>query len=439
MEQHPVPRNITGFQFRLVGDMTLKQFGYLLAGGILGIIFIKLPFPYFISWPLGIAFFAAGAAFAFVPIQERPLDRWFLAFIRSVYSPTQFIWRKQNPPPAILTAKLVKKKQQKDTAKLVNHYSQSRKKLKAYLRTLPKSAAESTDKRERKQIQNILTLFSTPTASTTQLATSSINQSIKKPSEPSMKKPPVKKPTEKVVIKPSQPPPVTKETKQPNHQTTATIANKTKKLTEQIGQLKKELAGEKTDQHRVKELEAQIAQLLNEKDALLRELTELKEKLASKKEVVRPTVFKEEKPQKETVKIITPKVAKSEGFPSIPQVPNIISGIVKDNSGTLLPNILVTIRDSNGTPVRALKTNKLGQFAASTPLSAGTYTIECEDPKKKFSFAIIEITLTDDLVTPLEILAKSEKDVKREKLMKEIFGEDYQKKTTNNQQINTNR
>ena len=34
METHPVPQNISSYEFRLVGDMTLKQFLYL-AGGIL--------------------------------------------------------------------------------------------------------------------------------------------------------------------------------------------------------------------------------------------------------------------------------------------------------------------------------------------------------------------------------------------------------------------
>ncbi|EKD47460.1 MAG: hypothetical protein ACD_66C00049G0001, partial [uncultured bacterium] len=28
MEQHPVPQNVTGFQFKLIGDITLKQFAY---------------------------------------------------------------------------------------------------------------------------------------------------------------------------------------------------------------------------------------------------------------------------------------------------------------------------------------------------------------------------------------------------------------------------
>lgn len=93
MEQHPVPRNITGFQFRLIGDMTVRQFAYLLTGFVLGYLFIRL-LPSIFAWPLGIFFALAGIAFAFIPIQERPLDRWLAAFIKSITSPTQYLWHK---------------------------------------------------------------------------------------------------------------------------------------------------------------------------------------------------------------------------------------------------------------------------------------------------------------------------------------------------------
>src|SRR3990172_10529665 len=99
MEQHPVPQNVTTFQFRLIGDMTIKQFGYLAGGAILAYIFYKLPLPFFISWPLTVLCGLGGFGFAFVPIEERPMDIWVLSFFRSVYSPTQYIWQKSKPAP----------------------------------------------------------------------------------------------------------------------------------------------------------------------------------------------------------------------------------------------------------------------------------------------------------------------------------------------------
>ena len=94
MEQHPVPQNVTTFQFRLIGDMTLKQFGYLAGGAILGYISYKLPLPFFFTWPAAVAFALGGVGFAFVPVEERPMDVWFLSFVKSIYSPTQFLWQK---------------------------------------------------------------------------------------------------------------------------------------------------------------------------------------------------------------------------------------------------------------------------------------------------------------------------------------------------------
>jgi len=100
MEQHPVPQNVTTFQFRLIGDMTLKQFGYLVGGAIVAYIMYKLPLPFFFTWPLTIFSAVGGFGLAFVPIEERPMDIWVLSFIKSVYSPTQYIWSRpkaENP------------------------------------------------------------------------------------------------------------------------------------------------------------------------------------------------------------------------------------------------------------------------------------------------------------------------------------------------------
>src|SRR3972149_1976157 len=98
MEQHPVPQNVTTFQFRLIGDMTIKQFGYLAGGAILAYISYKLPLPFFFSYPLAVIFGIGGVGFAFVPVEERPMDIWVMSFIKNIYSPTQFIWSQEAQP-----------------------------------------------------------------------------------------------------------------------------------------------------------------------------------------------------------------------------------------------------------------------------------------------------------------------------------------------------
>lgn len=98
MEQHPIPRQITTFEFKLIGFMTLKQFLYL-------VIFVPLGFVIFKLFPIPIIniFFSLitvllGVALAFFPINDRPLEVWIRNFIKRLNSPTQYLFHKNNPP-----------------------------------------------------------------------------------------------------------------------------------------------------------------------------------------------------------------------------------------------------------------------------------------------------------------------------------------------------
>lgn len=93
MEQHPIPQNISSYEFRLVGDMTLKQFLQLAGGIVVGIIIFRLPLPGFVRYPLVFASVVMGITLAFVPINGRPFARYVWVFLMAIYSPTEFIWR----------------------------------------------------------------------------------------------------------------------------------------------------------------------------------------------------------------------------------------------------------------------------------------------------------------------------------------------------------
>jgi len=96
MEQHPVPQPISSYEFRLIGSMTLKQFAKLAACCLLALIFYGLPLPFFLKWPGIIFFVLLGLGLAFLPINERPLDVWIISFLKAVFSPTQYVWKKEN-------------------------------------------------------------------------------------------------------------------------------------------------------------------------------------------------------------------------------------------------------------------------------------------------------------------------------------------------------
>jgi hypothetical protein len=94
MQQHPIPQNVTAYEFHLIGNMTIKQFIELGVGVGLGVLFYSTSLISFIKWPLILLSVLGGAALAFMPFDGRPLDKMVIIFFRAVYSPTQFIWRK---------------------------------------------------------------------------------------------------------------------------------------------------------------------------------------------------------------------------------------------------------------------------------------------------------------------------------------------------------
>lgn len=93
-KQHAVPQNIMDVEFKLIGDLTLRQFAYLLVFGATAY-FSFIGIVGLFKWPIVIISVMLGLGLAFVPIQDRGLDEWIVNFIRAVYSPTLRIWRKE--------------------------------------------------------------------------------------------------------------------------------------------------------------------------------------------------------------------------------------------------------------------------------------------------------------------------------------------------------
>jgi hypothetical protein len=95
MEQHPIPQQISSYEFKLVGDMTLKQF--LKAGGgiILAILINSTGLMVLAKWPLMLLFGGGGLLLAFMPFEDRPLEVWLFSFIKSIYSPTIYTYQRK--------------------------------------------------------------------------------------------------------------------------------------------------------------------------------------------------------------------------------------------------------------------------------------------------------------------------------------------------------
>ncbi len=469
MEQHPVPQNVTTFQFRLIGDMTIKQFGYLAGGAILAYICYKLPLPFFFTWPMATIAALAGVGFAFVPVEERPMDIWVMSFIKNVYNPTQFVWEKTAEPPKPAPAappapRPVVAPHPKPTMgtpapSAVSHAQ-------------PQAPAAQTGR----QVSDVVAgIFTQPKP--TQPMPAPVGQTVPTPayhpSQTAGKKvgpfdwlvrlfaPAARPATSPQHVVPYQsaptslsaapsisapsvtgrhldltPPPKVV----PTETQMATVQKKETELETKLQELKVELETKTQTQARVLELQKQLTDMLSERDRMRKELEALRAKAApppAPTAVVPPkpadtntvvstpppqTAAAPQRPQGPTVKIITPQEAVKAGLPRLTTFPNVVTGITRDSDNNLLPGVLVTVKDHDGVPVRALKTNRLGQFAASTPLGNGVYFVEIEDPRGRYTFDRVQITLNGSIVPALEIIAKSQKEVARERLAKEIFG-----------------
>lgn len=364
MQPHPIPQNVTSFQFHLIGDMTLKQFLYLATGaGIAYFLFVFLAASYpLVAWPLIIISASAGIAFAFLPFGSRPLDYWFVSFIKAIYSPTKRVWKKNG--------------------KTFEEAPFFGSRLIMYLSSLPKMGTPSQEVVQPKpQFQEEKMLIAHPFPQTT-------------PSLPPL--PPSK----------STPPelPTTDELGK-----TVDLARQAQNLKFRIIQSERALHQIKTEAQRPHAIPINYTQQVNrimaDLQTLVDQASEIKSQLdeVTKTEAEKAIVPVLPVQLKEKIKVIIPPKAERTQL-ALTTFPNVINGVVKDKSGNYLESVVAVIYDKEGLPVRALKTNKLGQFSGSTPLSNDTYTLELE--KDGFTFDVLQVELGGEVLPPLLITAK---------------------------------
>jgi len=148
MEQHAIPRQITNFEFKLIGFLTIKQFIYLLISIPTGIlIFYIFPVP-ILNFLLGVIVGLSGVAFAFIPINDRPMEVWVRNLIKRLSSPTQYFFKKHNPAIYFLKDLVFTS----DPHRVMSHID-SQQKLSKYLNT----KAQADNRNRNQEISNLFT------------------------------------------------------------------------------------------------------------------------------------------------------------------------------------------------------------------------------------------------------------------------------------------
>ncbi|MBI4059086.1 PrgI family protein [Candidatus Microgenomates bacterium] len=383
MQQHPVPQNIASYEFRLVGDMTLKQFFQVAGGALVALLFYASPLPGFIKWPIIFLFSGLGVAFAFLPIEDRPLSMWFVAFLRAIYSPTKFAWQKgaafdtfapETGPVSVMQIAATPGGEQAAEIYL------------ATPATSEEPAVSSLEEKERSFFQKMLSLFPTvksPFDSAQGLRPTSAPQSV----QPVQEVEPVQA-AQTSAIEPSlqtqYAPPSPPITPNPQPPTQIPVWLNQKVTTVPYN------------------APVQVAPPPPQNPpSMFTSATPMP--FSPLSPVFRPEVMPRRGPGRP--RLNAPRLEISSVPPPAPAAPNIIVGQVIDPQDKVIEAAIIEIKDSEGRPVRALRTNKVGHFLTATPLMPGQYEIMVE--KEGLIFDPIQVEISNQIVQPLAIKARA--------------------------------
>jgi len=466
-KQHAVPQQVFGVQFKLVGDLTIRQFAILAICGFFAFaIFSSGLFILFRLFLSG-AFLLFGVAFAFVPVQDQSLDQWITAFFRAVYAPTRRMWVKSTAPAEFLVLEMPKFTRVSGPE---ISPEESRRRLETYLGGIrEQKELNPLDLAEEQYLGSIRSLAQTmvtpaapafvpaPVPVAPPTAALTLEEVMAAPTVPTVA------PSE--VEGPPPPPPAprlrfveaTKIIERASLASQVNFAEPVYKV--QRGRVASYFAARRNTRvgRRLTPLaiagemvyaparEQIIAPELPAAPALatvavepiapppplpLPPVPEVEEippapvappppppaPLPEPEPIPEPTpppVVVPSPPEEKPTPIPTPIP-----FPTAPPLPkpsaappiappkageNIIAGVVFDPQGGILDQTLVVVEDEKGNVVRAIKTSELGKFVTS-PLPNGKYAVRV--PKTPFSFATMKVELTGKEMEELEIRSK---------------------------------
>ena len=432
MQEHFIPQDISNYRFHLIGELDLQQFLEILIGVGIAIIIYQFNWPGIIKWPLMIFFAGIGLIAAFIPIADQPLSHWIKVFLKNLFAPTKFYWRKENAIPAYFLYEL--QNEYADALKTQETFNASpvkRHKAIDYFNTLGQESALETDRLEtfnQERMQSVLQDFATSPEPKVVIKPKKI---IRKPSiqdGQSVRIRPIIVPTNKDVndfldsgsfFKPTQV--TTKITNvEPStnkHNLNWPQAAKTSSSTEsqptttQNNTVAKE---PQKDQAATSVIKPQLPKVSIEKTPTMSKpqppiIAKPTNVLSSQKN--RPTtplkqeIFPTAATNKETPVPNTLPAANS--TPELIENPEeksmLIRGKVTDKNGQLLTNVILSLKDSNNNLKFILRSDDHGEFNSDRALSVGKYILSAQ--KDLLIFPELLIDLDNQGIAPILLKA----------------------------------
>lgn len=401
MKEHAIPQDITGYKFHIVGNMTLKQFTEVAIGFVLAFFVYKTNLYFPVKWLL-IAFFSAfGAALAFLPIEERPLDHWFITFFSILYKPTKFYWKKKAKIPEPFLFK--SNENTKTQVDIIDLSPQRRERITEYLQSV--RTVQEEDQEEiyyRQRSAQLLSIFDDHTLKIDYSKFEKIKQ----------------KPNLKVQVrsliggeKEKKATPISEETlvvldteieKSLELEPTEIVLEKqtreynpVKKRLVQAKDVAPEITIQKIENIHVKEV------YKNERKALGNDLSQQNQQSEENQQEAVYLESSDLDTQEPVSQSTSATHNKDLPFPTKPTKPNKLVGMTLTKDNDLINSATITLKDDKNRPVTAVKSNALGQFFISSQLPNGIYNIIIK--KEGFTFYPVTITLEGKTVEPLEI------------------------------------
>ncbi|MCB9801408.1 MAG: PrgI family protein [Pseudomonadales bacterium] len=395
MREHPIPQDITGYKFHIIGSMTLKQFVEIALGvGLGGLIYsTNLPEP--VKWPLIIFSVAIGGMVAFLPIEERPLDHWIITFIRVMYRPTQFFWKREAIIPDFFNFTPNMNTSAKDDFD-VDFTPYKKERIREYLTSVPSvTDPYAFDSSEVQRMDAILNSFSSVDAQPAVVA----------------KKIELEKPQLGVRVRNFRPQYQERVVYQDDGQgnmraTVPGVTDVNQELAEMYTKRQQLAKQQKSARDVAQEVAIPETELIAVVDPAKQ--AERDEAAAAQPQT---TPYQMSYATDQADNTTSPQAVDEAEFninlpfPEPPTEPNKLVGMVLSQNNDLIVNAIIEIIKPDGTVARAVKTNALGQFFVTTPLDSGDYTLSVE--KDGFIFEPMSILLTGTQVEPIEIRSVS--------------------------------
>jgi len=422
-KQHAIPQNIMDVEFKLIGELTMRQFVYVLVFAIAAYM-AKLSVPQPFTWFFVIGLGLVGLGLAFVPYEDRGLDEWVVNFLKAINMPTERIWKKKGKIPAGLAYEQSLHFVQQELITLAP--TASRRKLEEYLDQRGQAKEKDPlDIPEEMYITMVREAFKTE---------ESVEPQSAQPPPATQEK--LTKSTEEMrekgdTIKEAEPTQTLNTTSEEQNEGAKEkeVEKSTREATEVARQTKiNRIVEARIKKSKIKPLDEGRSRGV----LLLRPLTQhsgrkfvnltpnqgkivlpirgekviqiaiegdstIEEKNKKMRELLSRTQSEKEMEKKLSVRQI----------PSMVKKPNTVSGVIKNRRGEHIQGVILVIKNEKGEPIRALKTDKVGRFLVSTPLANGKYELEVDGTKQtNLAFDIIPLEIKGALLPSFEIIGR---------------------------------